>query len=282
MAYPLEDEFGDIIAKARSGKGLSTEDVARPSAMPVADLRALEACERAPSREECGHIAHALDLEPDALRAIATESWAPPPVTPELEGGIQIRLLPHPPMRVTMYVIGEPSSGQALVLDPGAEAERILGVLRSAGWRAVGILVTHGHGDHVGALAAVCRELRVPVWAHVEERASLRGVDARDLRDPEGEPEFTVGSFRLRALLTPGHSSGHTAYALRDGVMVGDSLFAGSIGRTNLGPVHYAGHLSAIRERILSLPPDTKLFPGHGPPTTVGEERAHNPFFAAH
>ena len=282
MVFALEDEFGDIIAKARSGKGLSAEDVARPSGVAVGDLGAMEAYERIPSRDECRRIAQVLDLEPETLWAAATESWVPQPVVPGLAGGIQVLLLPHPPMRVAMYVIGQPSSRQALVVDPGAEPERILGVLRSAGWRAVGILVTHGHGDHIGALAELYRELRVPVWVHAEERASLRAVDARDVRALEGETEFAAGPFELRALPTPGHSSGHTAYQLRNGVMVGDALFAGSVGRANLGPVFYASQLSAVRERILSLPADTKLFPGHGPPTTVGEERAHNPFFAAH
>ena len=92
---------------------------------------------------------------------------------------------------------------------------------------------------------------------------------------------LTVGPFDTRVLQTPGHARGHVSYALRDGVLVGDTIFAGSIGGTLLGPEYYAGQLAAIRAKLLTCPDDTKLLAGHGPPTTVGEEKRHNPFLAA-
>ncbi len=280
MAYELEDEFGDIIAKARSGGGLSAQRVAQAAGIPAAQLAAMEAYEQAPSEAVCGRLADALGLHAASLWAIATESWAPAPVEPVLAGGAQIRLLPYPPMRVTMYLIGDPESGQALVVDPGAEPERILGTLRGAGWRTAAILITHGDADHVDALADVYRELRVPVWVHVDELAQVEGVDAADIRRIEANCEFSAGPFEIRALQTPGHSAGHTSFALRGAVLAGDAIFAGSAGGTKLGPQYYPEHLASVRDYILALPGETKIFAGHGPPTTVAEERAHNPFFA--
>ncbi len=277
----LEDEFGDIIAKARMGEDLGLDDLAEATEITLLDLRAMEAYQRVPSEQETQRLATALNLGVDALWAIAAEAWRPAPVAPELAAGHRITMLPHPPMRVTMYVIGDPSSRTALVIDPGAEPDRILGLLRSEGWRAVAILITHGDGDHVGALPAVYRELRVPVWINSDERVRAPGVDAADIREIEGTAEFAAGPFEIQALPTPGHSVGHTAYVISDGVMVGDALFAGSIGRPVLGAELYPRQLAAVRDQILSRPVSTKLFPGHGPPTTVGEERAHNPFFAA-
>ncbi len=280
MAYILEDEFGDIIGKARHGLGLSAEATADPSGLSVPDLRALEAYERTPTETENRRLAEALQLEPAALWAIATENWQPVSRAPELVGGARLILLPYPPMRVTMYVLGDVASNQALIVDPGAEPQRILAALSSEGWQAVGILITHADADHIGALAEVWQASPVPVWVHADERPRLHGVDPAHLHSFDRDVEFTLGPFELRALETPGHAAGHTAYALRDGVFVGDTLFAGSVGRTSLGPEHYQAHLEAVRAQILSLPAATRLFPGHGPPTTVGEERVNNPFFA--
>ena len=276
----LEDEFGDIVGKARHGLGLSVEATADAAGLSVPDLRALEAYERAPTHTENRRLAEALQLEPAALWAVATEHWQPVSRAPELAGGARLVLLPYPPMRVTMYVLGDTASNQALIVDPGAEPQRILAAIRSEGWRAVGILITHADGDHIGALAEVWKATPVPVWVHADERPRLRGVDAAQLHSFDQDIEFTLGPFELRALETAGHAAGHTAYAVRDGVFVGDTLFAGSVGRTSLGPEHYQAHLAAVRAQILSLPAAAKLFPGHGPPTTVGEERINNPFFA--
>jgi glyoxylase-like metal-dependent hydrolase (beta-lactamase superfamily II) len=281
MAYVLEDEFGDIIGKARHGLGLSVEETAAAAGLSAPDLRALEAYEHAPTETENRRLAEALQLEPAALWSIATEHWQPVSSATELEGGARLVLLPYPPMRVTMYVLGDTASNQALIVDPGAEPQRILAALSRECWQAVGILITHADGDHIGALADVWQASLVPVWVHADERPRLRGVDAAHLHSFDRDVEFALGPFVIRALETAGHAAGHTAYALRDAVFVGDTLFAGSVGRTSLGPEHYQAHLAAVRAQILSLPAATRLFPGHGPPTTVGEERVNNPFFAA-
>ena len=281
MAYALEDEVGDIIAKARMGGDLGVDDLAEAAEIGADDLRAMEAYERVPSEQETRRLATALNLEFAALWASATEAWEPAPVVPELAAGYRVAMLPYPPMRVTMYIVGDPSSRAALVIDPGAEPDRILGILRSEGWRAVAILITHSDADHVDALPAVYRDLRVPVWIPSAERVRAPHVDPADVREIEGAAAFAAGPFEIQTLPTPGHSVGHTGYAISDGVMVGDAIFAGSIGGSRLGAEMYPRQLAAVREQILSRPASSKLFPGHGPPTTVGEERAHNPFFAA-
>ncbi len=275
----LEDEFGDIIAKARFGRGQSAAAAAAAAGISAADLAALEGCERAPSRDESDGLAAALALEPACLWAIARDAWSPAPVALD-DGATRITTIPYPPMRVIQYVVGDLASGQALVVDPGAEPERILAALADQTWSAAAIVVTHADGDHVGALAAVDRALRVPVWIHPRERDRLDRAGGLDVHTFEHGDRFTAGPFEIEALGTPGHSPGHTSLALRGLVLSGDAIFAGSLGRTSLGPAHYAGHLAAVRERLLTLPPAARLFPGHGPPTTVGEELRHNPFFA--
>ncbi|MBM4436702.1 MAG: MBL fold metallo-hydrolase [Actinobacteria bacterium] len=279
MASTLEDEFGDIIAKARRGLGIERDALARSAGLAPEAVAAFEAYTRRPTRDECARVAARLQLDPAALWDIAAEAWQPAQVTLDLEGGARVAPIPHPPMRVTMYVVGDAASRQALVIDPGADAPAIQRVLEQHAWEMAGILVTHADHDHVGALAAVEKERRVPVWVHADEHVRLRGVPLADVRAFEGDRALTVGPFQIQAVETFGHAAGHTAYALRNAVFVGDSMFAGSLGRP-LNAALYAGHLASVRDKILGLPPATKLFAGHGPPTTVGEERAHNPFFA--
>ena len=279
MTDLLEDEFGDIIGKARFGLNLSAEDVAGRVGISTADLEVLEDCARSPTKAENDALAAVLNLDPERLLAVAQDAYVPDPV-PADRGGVRIRVIPYPPMRVYQYVVGDLEIGQAVVVDPGAEPDRILGVLADEQWTAAAILVTHADADHIDALPAVHEALNVPIWVHPLEQPRLPALQEADIRTYDHGQRFQAGPFEVEARRTPGHSPGHSSLVLRDLVLVGDAMFAGSLGRTSLGPAHYADHLAAVRSQILSLPAATRLFAGHGPPTTVGEELAHNPFFA--
>ena len=279
MTDLLEDEFGDIIGKARFGLNLSAEDVAGRVGISTADLEVLEDCARSPTKAENDALATVLNLDPERLLAVAQDAYVPDPV-PADRGGVRIRVIPYPPMRVYQYVVGDLEIGQAVVVDPGAEPDRILGVLADEQWTAAAILVTHADADHIDALPAVHGALNVPIWVHPLEQPRLPALQEADIRTYDHGQRFQAGPFEVEARRTPGHSPGHSSLVLRDLVLVGDAMFAGSLGRTSLGPAHYADHLAAVRSQILSLPAATRLFAGHGPPTTVGEELAHNPFFA--
>ena len=279
MTDLLEDEFGDIIGKARFGLDLSAEEVAGQVGISTDELAVLEDCARSPTRVESNALAAVLNLDPARLLAVAQDAYVPTPV-PLDHGGVRIRVIPYPPMRVYQYVVGDAETGQAVVVDPGAVPDRILGALADEQWTAAAVLVTHADADHIDALPAIHAALNVPIWIHPNEQPRLPALDNADVRTYEHGQRFRAGPFEVEARRTPGHAPGHASLVLRDMVLVGDAIFAGSLGRTSLGPAYYAEHLAAVRSQILSLPETTRLFAGHGPPTTVGEERANNPFFA--
>ena len=279
MTDLLEDEFGDIIGKARFGLDLSADEVAEQVGISAADLEVLEDCLRSPTKAESDRLAALLDLDPERLLAVAQDAYVPDPV-PLDHDGVRIRVIPFPPMRVYQYVVGDVESGQAVVVDPGAEPDRILGALAEEQWSAAAVLVTHADADHIDALPAIHAALNVPIWVHPNEQPRMPALEGADVRTYDHGQCFSAGPFEVEARRTPGHAPGHSSLVLRDLVLVGDAMFAGSLGRTALGPAYYAEHLAAVRSQILTLPAATRLFPGHGPPTTVGQELAHNPFFA--
>lgn len=177
-------------------------------------------------------------------------------------------------MTVNAYLVWDPGSREAVIFDSGADATPLLNLVRKHRLEVRGILLTHAHGDHVAALGRLREEFPsvVPV-IHGQER--LTGADAFR----EGS-KWRFGALRVEARLTPGHSPGGTTFVVRGlgrpVAVVGDALFAQSIGGVR-GDWEVA--LAAIRQNILQLPAETVLCPGHGPMTTVAEERRHNPFF---
>ena len=235
---------------------------------------------RSPTRTESDALAAVLKLHPVRLLAVAQDAYVPNPV-PLDHGGVRIRVIPFPPMRVYQYVVGDVESGQAVIVDPGAVPDQILGALSDEQWTAAAILITHADADHIDALPAIHEAFDVPIWVHPNEQPRMPALNGADIRNYDHGQRFQAGPFEVEARRTPGHAPGHSSLVLRDLVLVGDAMFAGSLGRTSLGPAYYADHLAAVRAQILSLPAATRLFPGHGPPTTVGEELTNNPFFAA-
>ena len=195
------------------------------------------------------------------------------------------------PFQENCYVIGDGASGA--IVDPGDEAAPIAIAVEQTGLEIGQILVTHTHIDHVGAVAALADEYACPVLMHAEAEPMLQQlptqammmglrfgkVPAVDRHIQDGEI-LEVGSLRLESLYTPGHAPGHLAfYVESEGlVLSGDALFAGSVGRTDLFGGDMEVLVRSIRERLLTLPDETRVYPGHGPRTTIGDERAYNPF----
>ena len=195
------------------------------------------------------------------------------------------------PFQENCYVIGDREAGA--IIDPGDEATRIALAVEQTGLEIGQILVTHAHIDHVGAVAALADEYACPVLMHAEAEPMLRQLPTQAMtmglrfgkvpdvdRYIEDDELLEVGGLKVSALYTPGHAPGHLAFYVEDdGVVVaGDALFAGSVGRTDLFGGEMAVLLRSINERFLTLPDETRIYPGHGPPTTIGVERAHNPF----
>lgn len=189
------------------------------------------------------------------------------------------------------YLVADPQTRDAVAVDPGEEADLFLARLRTEGWTLRAIWLTHAHLDHVAGVAAVRTATGAPVWLHpgdrrlydhVPSQAMAFGLRLDPLPPPdrefaEGEPA-RVGGLSFDVLHTPGHSPGSVSLAGHGVVFVGDVLFAGSIGRTDLPGGDAGTLLASIREKLYALPDDTVVYAGHGPATTIGAEKAYNPF----
>ena len=204
-----------------------------------------------------------------------------------------LEMLTVGPFQENCYVIGDQESGVGAIVDPGDEAARIALAVEQTNLEVAQILVTHAHIDHVGAVAALAEEYACPVLMHAEAEPMLKQLPTQAMmmgirfgkvpivdRYIRDEEVLEVGGLRLESLYTPGHAPGHLAfYAESEGlVLSGDALFAGSVGRTDLFGGSMEVLVRSISERLLTLPDDTRVYPGHGPQTTIGDERSYNPF----
>ncbi len=190
-------------------------------------------------------------------------------------------------------VLGEASTRDAIVVDPGAEVSHILAILAAQGLTLRYILVTHAHIDHIaGALAlkqatsapVLYNQDDLPLVAMMDVQAGWLGIATPQVRPPDHSPAdneiLSLGELHAHILHTPGHTEGSLSVYLPEQnlLLAGDTLFAGSVGRTDLPGGNTGKLLASIRERLLPLPDDTVVVPGHGPETTIGTERRTNPF----
>ena len=204
-----------------------------------------------------------------------------------------LEMLTVGPFQENCYVIGDEETGAGAIVDPGDEAARIALVVEQTGLDIAQILITHTHIDHVGAVAALAEEYSCPVLMHAEAEPMLAQLPTQAMmmglrfgrvptvdRHIEDEETIEVGGLELRSLYTPGHAPGHLAfYVESEGlVLSGDALFSGSVGRVDLPGGSMEVLMRSIEERLLTLPDETAVYSGHGPETTIGNERAHNPF----
>lgn len=197
------------------------------------------------------------------------------------------------PFAANAFVAACSRTGEAILVDPGGETARVLGLVEPGGWRVARIFCTHGHIDHVAG-GAEARELTgAPLSIHagdegwlaaLPKQSEMFGLDVAeiphvDLRHADGD-EIRLGDCVGQVLHTPGHSSGSSClfFAAEKVLFTGDTLFAGSVGRTDLPGGDYAALVSSIKEKLFPLGDDVRFHPGHGPAGLLGDERRSNPF----
>lgn len=190
------------------------------------------------------------------------------------------------------YLLSLEDTGEAVLVDPGADGEALVSAIERRGVRPVAIWLTHAHIDHIGAVREVKDAWDIPIFLHpadlplyraAEQQAAAFGIPFQKPPEPEaafhdGE-DVRLGDRRFSVMHAPGHSPGHVVLHREGLALVGDCLFAGSIGRSDL-PLSNSADLERSLARIAALAPETRVLPGHGPETTIGRERRSNPFLA--
>ncbi len=205
---------------------------------------------------------------------------------------LRVEQLPLGPIGTNCYIVRtDANASQAAVVDASGDATELRLLLARLGARCSGILVTHGHWDHLLGIADLAEGTGAPVYMSEVERALLE--DPGRFTPPEislraytpdtllqGGETITVAGIEFDVLSVPGHSPAHLAYHSDGSLFSGDVLFAGSVGRTDLPGADWDTLLASIRSLVEAYPPETIVYPGHGPATTLGEEVARNPFLA--
>jgi hydroxyacylglutathione hydrolase len=191
------------------------------------------------------------------------------------------------------YVVGSETTKQGMIVDPGAQAETILDTVQKAGLSISLIVITHAHMDHVGALRAVKERTGARFAIHEAEKGVLLSAPMRlftslgvfPIKSPPRPDRLLtdgdlidIGDLRFEVLYTPGHSSGGISLAGHGVVFSGDTLFNSGIGRTDFPGMSHERLMKSIQEKLMALPDETIVYPGHGPSTTIGDERRNNPF----
>jgi hydroxyacylglutathione hydrolase len=267
---PLEDNAADIIGKAQRGLGISDSELAEKAGVSAPVIRKL----RDGDFDEGAllSVAPVLGLNSGALGEISQGEWRPKKIE-SLDGLAQFTT-DYNGMAVNAYLVWDPATRVAAAFDTGADSKEMLRSAKHHKLNVQLILLTHAHPDHIADLPALREETGADVFAPSREPV------------PGGEPidegkNFRLGNLQIDTRLTWGHSPGGMTYVVtglaRPIAVVGDSLFAGSMGGGN---VSYRDALQNNLEKILTLPDETIICPGHGPMTTVDEEKQHNPFFA--
>ena len=273
----LEDELGDVVKKARAGLGLSLATLAERSGLTESELQAIEVYTGHPDEAAVRRLAEALQLRPEPLWELAQDSWSAPDVPWSVGPDVTSSASPTttPSTATSSPCLPERRSSSTPERSRSGCRRRPPGT----GGAPLGILVTHRHQDHTGAVVPVQAATGAPVFVHADDVEGVQGVPSGAVRPFAEDGALEVQPFQVHTLHTPGHTPGSATFVLRRGEDVaafcGDTLFAGSAGNPRAG---YQALLNSLRLKLGGLPSGTVFYPGHGPSTTLANERERNPF----
>lgn len=269
MALSLEDLHEDILGKAMRGLGIGKNEMASRLDVKRSDVENVLA--GVVNYGLISTMAKELDLDAEKLLRSVRREYCP---TPLIINGLRQFNLPFGDMLVNAFVVWDKVSGNAWIFDTGTDAQPILNLIEEEKLNVDAIFLTHTHRDHIACLGELCEKTGNP-------KVFVHQLELLDKCDPIAEGFcLSMNSLSITAKHTHGHSAGGLTYVI-DGLerpiaIVGDAIFAGSMGG---GMISYADALRTNREKIMTLPDEAVLCPGHGPMTTVGEEKRNNPFF---
>lgn len=208
-----------------------------------------------------------------------------------MKNSLRIVGFPLGPLQTNCYIVCEEDSRKAVVVDPADDGQRIWKILQDEEWVLEKILLTHGHIDHIGGVASLKELAGAEVWIHEKDSTMLTNPERNfsafmgSSYTCQGADSFLeedqvigIGDSEIRVLHTPGHSQGSVSFLGNDFVIVGDTLFQGSVGRTDFPGSSTTELLNSIQQKLMVLDDETRVYPGHGPSTTIGQERKENPF----
>lgn len=268
VKIPLEDNFNDVLLKAQRGLQFSPGQLASKAGVSELDVKKSLAgkFDEAVVRK----LAPVLGLGAAQLAALGRKAWYPPA---HKVAGLAVFNTPFADFTVNAYLAWDAKTREAVAFDTGTDCSPMVRAAKSKGLDITLILITHIHGDHVADIARLKKETGAPAF--------VSQLEPTDRAEPfAAGKQFHVGGLTIESRQTSGHCKGGTTYVVAGLTtplaVVGDAIFAGSMGG---GLVSYEEALRTNRQNILSLPDHTVLCPGHGPLTTVGEQKQHNPFF---
>jgi hydroxyacylglutathione hydrolase len=272
---PLEDTFGDVLRKAMRGNGIDATQLARASGIDASAIARWLKDVAVADEGQARAVARALRLDPEKLADVALGRWYPPAIDlPDVRHHPQA---PHPSNGYVFFLDG---GRRSALVDPAGIPLNLLRVLRDGDYHLQYILITHKHADHCDATADVAAAFPgAQIVMHALDAHAIGPLAAKARTVTDGDDLPFGDEVRVRMLHTPGHTDGSSCYLFKSTVFTGDTLFASSVGGAYGDVSTYADILNGVRSKIFTLPEDTVVMPGHGPPTTVALEKTHNPFF---
>jgi hydroxyacylglutathione hydrolase len=271
----LEDDFTDILRKAKRGNRIEDAEIAAETGLPLEDIKGFGAGKQVPSDDEARAIARVVGLDPGKFADAAAVRWQPHVAFPA-----DVRHHPQAPHPSNGYLFFLEDGKTAALIDPAGIPANLLRAIGEGPYALRYILITHKHADHCDATADIARAFPdAQIVMHKSDVSAIGDLASKALPIVDGDELPFGDGAAIRMLHTPGHTDGSSCFLFRSTLFTGDTLFAGSVGGAFGTLSSYRDILDSVRTKIFALDDATVLMPGHGPPSTIAEEKAHNPFF---
>jgi hydroxyacylglutathione hydrolase len=275
LELPLEDTFGDVLRKAMRGVGIETRQLSAASGVPAGAIEQWLKDEGTANDDQARALAKVLHLDGSKLSDSAAARWHPPIID-----RTDVRRHAQAPHPSNGYVFFLQDGRRAALVDPAGVPENLLRILRDGDYHLQYILITHKHPDHCDATAPVAHAFPdAKIVMHALDVHAIGSLSKTALLVRDGQILPFGDNATIRMLHTPGHTDGSSCYIFQGTIFSGDTLFAASVGGAYGDASTYDDILNSVRSKLFILPNDSAVMPGHGPPTTIGLEKEHNPFF---